>query len=110
MLLSNITTAQSDLANVLKAGEVVLNGFTIFKVAKSETKKNSKVVSVVCVKNKLLEKINFNISGNDEEGNEVKREMVIPSDGKEYVFNIPKGIYSYQVIFFNKVIYQKGEY
>jgi hypothetical protein len=102
--------AQSDIANVLKAGEVVLGGFSIFKTAKSDTNKDSKIVSSVCIKNKLNEKIDFRMLGKDEAGNEVKKEMIVQNDGKECVFNIPKGVYTYEVTLSNKETYKKGEY
>ncbi len=102
--------AQSDFDKVLKAGEVVLSGFTIFKTATSNPKAESKTISNVCIKNKLLEKITFKIVGKDEQENEIKKEMVIQNDGKECVFNIPKGIYSYEILLSNKDIYKKGEY
>jgi len=102
--------AQSEIANVLKAGEVVLSGFSIFKATKSEKTLNSKIVSSVCIKNKLSERIVFKMIGKDEAGNEVKKEMVVQNDGKECVFDIPKGIYNYEVTLLNKEIYKKGEY
>lgn len=102
--------AQTDIANVLKVGEVVLSGFTIFKSVKSDTKKDSKIISSVCIKNKLSEKITFKMVGKDEQDNEVKKEMVVQNDGKECVFNVPKGIYTYEVTLSNKDTYKKGEY
>ena len=105
-----ILFAQTDIASALKVGEVVLSGFTIFKSSKSDTKKDSKIVSSVCIKNKLTEKINFKMVGKDEQDNEVKKEMVIQNDGKECVFNVPKGIYTYEVTLSNKDTYKKGEY
>jgi len=102
--------AQSEIANVLKAGEVVLSGFSIFKAAKSEKTLDSKMVSSVCIKNKLSDKIFFKMTGKDEAGNEVKKEMVVQNDGKECVFDIPKGVYNYEVTLSNKEIYKKGEY
>jgi hypothetical protein len=110
MLLNNISFAQTDIANMLKVGEEVLGGLTIFKSAKSQTKKDSKVVSSVCIKNKLTEKIDFKMLGKDDAGNEVKKEMIVQNDGKECVFDIPKGIYTYEVTLSNKDIYKKGEY
>ena len=109
-LLPMILFAQTDIASALKVGEVVLSGFTIFKSSKSDTKKDSKIVSSVCIKNKLTEKINFKMVGKDEQDNEVKKEMVIQNDGKECVFNVPKGIYTYEVTLSNKDTYKKGEY
>jgi hypothetical protein len=109
-LLPMISVAQSDLQNVLKGGELLLSGLTIFKVAKSEGKSDSKVIESVCVKNKLVDKITFRITGKNEEGDEVKKELVIQKDGKECLFVLPKGIYTYEVVLPNKDIYKKGEY
>jgi hypothetical protein len=110
ILLPIISVAQSDLQNVLKGGELLLSGLTIFKVAKSEGKSDSKVIESVCVKNKLVDKITFRITGKNEEGDEVKKELVIQKDGKECLFVLPKGIYTYEVVLPNKDIYKKGEY
>lgn len=110
LLLPIVICAQSDIATVLRVGEVVLSGFTIFKSAKSGTDKNSKIVSSVCIKNRLTEKITFKMSGKDEQDNDVKKEMVVQNDGKECVFNIPKGVYNYEVTLSNKDVYKKGEY
>ena len=109
-LFSIVANAQSDLDRTIKAGELLASGFSIFKVATSDGKKDSKTISSVCIKNKLTEKITFKIVGKDEQDNEVKREMVVQNDGKECVFNIPKGIYTYEVSLSNKDIYKKGEY
>lgn len=101
--------AQTDFDKVLKAGEVVLSGFTIFKTA-SSSKSDSKTISSVCIKNKLLEKITFKLVGKDEQDNKVEKEMVVQNDGKECVYTIPKGIYAYEVLLSNKDVYKKGEY
>ena len=108
-LLPVFSLAQTDFDKVLKAGEVVLSGFTIFKTA-SSSKSDSKTISSVCIKNKLLEKITFKLVGKDEQDKKVEKEMVVQNDGKECVFNIPKGIYAYEVILSNKETYKKGEY
>ena len=103
--------SQSDIDKVLKSGEVLVNGLSFFKTNKSETKStNSKVIESVCVKNKLTDKITFRIVGKDTEDNDVKKELVIQKDGKECVFEVPKGIYTYEIVLANKEIYKKGEY
>lgn len=103
--------AQSDFEKTIKAGEIIVNGLSILKSTKSETKaSNSKVIENVCIKNKLAEKITFSITGRDEQDNVVKKEMIIQKDGKECVFELPKGIYTYEIILPNKEIYKKGEY
>ncbi|MDI1315747.1 hypothetical protein [Flavobacterium sp.] len=102
--------SQSDLQTVLKGGELLLSGLTIFKTNKGTTNKDSKVIESVCVKNKLVDKITFRITGKNEEGDEIKKELVIQKDGKECLLVLPKGIYTYEVVLPNKDIYKKGEY
>ena len=36
--------------------------------------------------------------------------MVIQNESKECVFEIPKGIYTYEIVLSNKEIFRKGEY
>jgi len=102
---------QSDFEKTLKAGEVLVNGLSFLKNGKSETKSSdSKIIESVCIKNKLAEKITFIITGKDADDSIVKKEMVIQKEGKECVFELPKGIYNYEIILSNKEIYKKGEY
>ncbi|HPW97026.1 MAG TPA: hypothetical protein PK218_00530 [Flavobacterium sp.] len=110
LLLPMMSFAQSDLDKVLKGGELLLGGISIFKVAKSDGKKDSKLIESVCVKNKRTDRITFRIVGKNEEGDEVKKELVVPKDGKECVFELPKGIYTYEIVLANKEILKKGEY
>lgn len=102
---------QSDVDKILKGGEIIVNGLSFLKKDKSEVKEtNSKIIESVCIKNKLTDKITFIISGKDEEDNSIKKEMVIQKDGKECVFELPKGIYTYEIVLANKEVYKKGEY
>ena len=102
---------QSDVDKILKGGEIIVNGLSFLKKDKSEVKENnSKVIESVCIKNKLTDKITFIIVGKDEEDNTIKKEMVIQKDGKECVFELPKGIYTYEIVLANKEVYKKGEY
>lgn len=105
------SNAQSDVDKILKGGEIIVNGLSFLKKDKSESKEtNSKVIESVCIKNKLTDKITFIISGKDSEDNTIKKEMVIQKDGKECVFELPKGIYTYEIVLANKEVYKKGEY
>ena len=110
-LCNNFIYSQSDIQNILKGGDIIVNGLSFLKGNKSETKNtNSKVVESICVKNKLTDKITFSFVGKDEEDNVVKKELVIQKDGKECVFELPKGIYTYEIILPNKEVFKKGEY
>lgn len=103
--------SQSDLTNILKGGEILINGLSFLKKEKTELKEsNSKIIESICIKNKLQEKITFSITSRNSDDNDVKKEMVIQKDGKECVFEIPKGIYTYEIILANKEIYKKGEH
>ncbi len=103
--------AQSDIEKVLKGGEILVNGLSFFKSSKINQKSsNSKLIESICIKNKLADKISFNFVGKNDEGVEIKKEMVIPKDGKECIFDIPKGVYGYEVILANREVYKKGEY
>ena len=102
--------SQSDLQTVLKGGELLLSGLTVFKSVKSDSKSDSKMIESVCVKNKLVDKITFRIVGKNDEGDDIKKELVVQKDGKECLFVLPKGIYTYEVVLPNKEIYKKGEY
>ncbi|WP_322549152.1 hypothetical protein [Flavobacterium psychraquaticum] len=107
----NISFSQSDVDKILKGGEIIVNGLSFLKKDKSEAKEtNSKVIESVCIKNKLSDKITYSMIGKDEEGNVIKKELVIQKDGKECVFEIPKGIYTYEIVLANKEVYKKGEY
>jgi hypothetical protein len=107
---SIVCTAQSSAEAIVKGGELILSGISILKVAKSVPKSNSKTVESICVKNKLTEKIIFKLSGTDQEQNEIKKELVIPKDGRECLLEVPKGIYTYEITKSNNEVYKKGEY
>jgi hypothetical protein len=110
LFICQILFSQADINTVIKGGELLLSGLSVLKISKSNAKKNSKVIESVCVKNKLTDRITFRIEGKNEEADEFKRELVIPKDGKECLFVLPKGIYTYEIVLTNKEIYKKGEY
>ena len=112
-LFSSFLQAQT-LETIIKGGELLVTGFSIFKTSKLTESKDktvdSKFVATVCVKNKLAEKITVKLEGKDSEGSKVIKELVVQNDGKECVFEIPKGIYTYEIILSNKEVFKKGEY
>jgi hypothetical protein len=110
LFICQILFSQADINTVIKGGELLLSGLSVLNISKSNAKKNSKVIESVCVKNKLSDRITFRIEGKNEEGDEFNRELVIPKDGKECLFVLPKGIYTYEIVMTNKEIYKKGEY
>ena len=104
-LLPLMSFAQTDLQTAIKGGEVLISGLGLFKGSKSSAKQEG-----FCVKNKLSDKITFKLTGKDEKDNDIKKELVIQADGKECLFEVPKGIvYTYEVIF-NKETFKKGEF
>jgi hypothetical protein len=110
LFIGQLLFSQANLTNVIKGGELLLSGLSVLKISKSNAKKDSKFIESVCVKNKLSDRITFRIFGKNEEEEEVKRELVIPKEGKEYLYILPKGIYTYEIVLTNKEIYKKGEY
>jgi hypothetical protein len=113
LLFSNFIQAQT-LETLIKGGELLVTGISIFKTSKLTESKDktvdSKFVATVCVKNKLAEKITVKLDGKDSEGTKVTKELVVQNDGKECVFEIPKGIYTYEIILSTKEVFKKGEY
>jgi hypothetical protein len=100
--------SQTNLEKTIQAGGVIINGLSFLKGGKSAADNKSAIM--VCVKNKLEEKISFKIVGKDKEDNEIKKDLVIQIDSKECFLEIPKGIYTYEVVLTNKDIFKKGEY
>lgn len=110
LLLPNSFFAQSTFQTALKAGELVLSGFTIFKATKSDPNKDGRTIESVCVKNRMTDKITFTINGESNDGDKVKKELVIQADNKECFLELPKGTYTYEVILSNKEVFKKGDY
>lgn len=103
--------SQSDLDKILKGSELLINGLSFFKKDKSEsTLNNSTELVNVCVKNKLSEKIIWELIWKDIDGVEMKKELIIQQDNKECCLALQKGIYSYQIKLLNNEIFRKGEY
>lgn len=110
LLVPILSFAQTDIENALKVGQAMLSGLSIIKATKSGTKPDSKTVSSVCIKNKLEEKITFKLLGKDAQEVITEKLLVVQNDGKECVFEIPKGVYAYEVTLANNEVYKKGEY
>lgn len=106
----NFSYSQSDFDKIIKSGEVIVNGLSILKSKKTTSTNASGVVESVCVKNKLSDKITFKMTGKDADGNEVKKELVVPKDGSECVYSLASGVWAYEIILSNKEIFKKGEY
>lgn len=109
-LLFAEVSAQSTATNILRGAEIISSGLSIFAMSKNNNA-NKTVIDQVCIKNKLTERITFKIYGvSDATQDDIKKEVIIPVDGKECFLNLPKGVYTYEVILSNKEIYRKGEY
>lgn len=108
IMLPWLTYAQSDFEKVLKAGEIVLGGMSFLKLTSS--KKDSKFIESLCVKNKMSDKITINFVGVNAQGDEIKKQLVIQKDAKECLLQLPKGIYTYEVLLANNDVFKKGEY
>ena len=106
-VLPLISFSQSDFEKTIQAGGALLNGLSFLKGNKTT---DSKTVLMLCVKNKLQEKITFKITGKDKDDNDIKKDLVIQNDGKECFLEIPKGVYTYEVLLTNKETFKKGEY
>lgn len=107
-LKSQTTTSVLDkglaIGNILVQGYMALKGNNI-----KQADPNAKTVDSFCFKNKMEEKITIKLNGKIED-EEIKKELVIQKDEKECTYNLPKGIYTYEVLLSSKDTYQKGEY
>lgn len=101
--------AQTNLETILKSGEIIVSGLSFIK-GNNKSHSNAKTIESVCIKNKLNDKITVKLTGKDEDGNDVKKELVIPKDGKECLLELPKGIYTYEIVLATKETFKKGEY
>ncbi|QBZ98130.1 hypothetical protein [Flavobacterium sangjuense] len=110
LLCPMLAFSQSDLSYVVKGGEILFSGLiAIFTPSKAKNA-NLTVIENVCVKNKLNNKITFIITRKTEEGDEIKKELVIQKGGKEYFYELPKGVYTYEVVMADTIVFKKGEY
>ncbi len=108
LLCPMMSFSQSDISTAIRGGELLFGGLiTIF----SSKPKNvdSTIVESVCIKNKLEDKITFIITRQTEDGDEIRKELVIQKGSKEYFYELPKGVYTYEVLLTNNSIFKKGE-
>src|SRR5690606_18001269 len=96
------------IGNLLFEGYKAIRGNSLTST-KQMPDPNAKTVESFCFKNKMDEKITVRMLGTIEE-EEIKKELVIQKDEKECTYNLPKGIYTYEVLLSSKDTYQKGEY
>jgi hypothetical protein len=109
LLSSSVMFAQSDIANIIKGGELILGSLSFYSAARSNPNPNEKVISSICIKNKLAEKVLYRISATDTLV-KIQKELIIPAGGKECLLQIPKGIYTYEIILPGEEVFKKGEY
>ncbi|GAA5085240.1 hypothetical protein GCM10023210_05870 [Chryseobacterium ginsengisoli] len=103
-------TTMSGLDKGLAIGNILVQGYIALKGNGTKpVDPNAKTVDSFCFKNKMDEKITIKFNGKIED-DEVKKEFVIQKGEKECAYNLPKGIYTYEVLLSSKDTYQKGEY
>lgn len=103
-------STMSGLDKGLAIGNILVQGYVALKGnGKKPVDPDAKTVDSFCFKNKMDEKITVKLNGKIED-EEIKKELVIQKDEKECMFNLPKGIYTYEVLLSSKDTYQKGEY
>lgn len=103
-------TTMTGLDKGLAIGNILVQGYIALKGnGAKQVDPNAKTVDSFCFKNKMDEKIIIKLLGKIED-EEIKKEFVIQRDEKECTYNLPKGIYTYEVLLSSKDVYQKGEY
>lgn len=107
-LLSLSLYSQKNLDKIIKGGELLVTGLTILK-DKPNAATNG-MIEKICVRNKLTDKITLNLSTTGADGTAVLKTMVIPTDGKECLLDLPVGVYTYEIVLPSKEIYKRGEY
>jgi hypothetical protein len=101
--------SQTTLDKGIAIGNVLIQGYSALKGTGKTVDANAKTVDSFCFKNKMEGKITVELTAKIED-EDVKKELVIPQDSKQCTYNLPKGIYTYEIILSNKETYQKGEY
>jgi hypothetical protein len=114
-LHSGVSFPQSDFQKVINAGGLILTGISIIRGQKAEIPKQEQqpetpYLSELCFKNKLEEKITIRLTGKDQEGNVLTREVIVLRDGKECLYEIAKGVWDYEIVTGEDSVYRKGQY
>ena len=105
-LKSQIPTTGLDKG--LAIGNILIQGYMALRNNGSKNvDPNAKTVDSFCFKNKMDERIIVKLLGKIEE-NDISKELVIPKNEKECTYNLPKGIYTYEVLLSSKDTFQKG--
>lgn len=107
-LLSLSLYSQKNLDKIIKGGELLVTGLTILK--DKPTVGANGMIEKVCVRNKLTDKITLNLSTTGADGTTVLKSLVIPTNGKECLLDLPTGVYTYEIVLPSKEIYKRGEY
>ncbi|WP_333875594.1 hypothetical protein [Flavobacterium sp.] len=109
LMMPSASYAQSDLTAIVRGSEILVGGLiTLF--SSSKTNSVSTTVESVCIKNKMNDKITLILTRQTEDGDDIKKELVIPQDSKECFYDLPKGVYSYEILLSDDTVYKKGEY
>lgn len=93
----------------LAIGNILIQGFSAIRGNGKVVDPNAKTVDSFCFKNKMDDKIIVLLTAKIED-DDIKKELVIQKDSRECTYNLPKGIYTYEIQLANKEVYQKGEY
>lgn len=110
LLLTSLFKSQNTgLDKGLAIGNILIQGFSALKGNGKSVDPNAKTVESFCFKNKMDEKISVSLFGKIED-EDIKKELVIPKESKECIYNLQKGIYTYEILLSSKEVYQKGEY
>jgi len=108
LCLLSMSAHSQTLDKIIKSGELIVTGLTILKDKKGNV--TDGVIDKICVRNKLTDKIALNFTGAAPDGTPFLKSLVIQTDGKECLLNIPVGVYTYEIVLSNKDIYKRGEY
>ena len=99
----------TNLDKGIAVGNILIQGYSALKGNGKTADPNAKTVASFCFKNKMEEKITVSLTGKIED-EDIKKELVIPTESKQCTYDLPKGVYIYEIVLSNQEIYQKGEY